>query len=183
MKFNNLKINGAYLIEPEPISDERGFFVRTFCQNEFGKIFPNFIVKQINQTLTKKMGTIRGMHYQNPPFAETKVVRCLQGSVFDVIVDLRKDSPTFLNWHGEILSGDNMKALFIPKGCAHGFQTMTDDVEMIYLHDEFYNKEFEAALRYDEPMVGIQWKGAPTELSERDKTHKYLDNKFEGISI
>lgn len=183
MKFTALEILGLYLIELEPFRDERGCFVRHFCENEFSKIDKDFKIVQINHSRTKNNGTIRGMHLQHPPYSETKVVRCIRGSIFDVAVDIRKDSPTFLKWHGEILSSDNMKMLYIPKGFAHGFQALEDDIEVLYLCDEFYNKEHENGIRYNDERINIEWKINNVFVSEKDKNHKLLDNTFIGIDI
>ena len=124
--------------------------------------------------MTKQKGTIRGMHFQNPPHAEMKIVRCVKGSIFDVAVDLRKDSPTLLRWHGEILSADNMKALVIPEGCAHGFQSLEDDVELVYISTSPYCKEAEGGIRFDDPKVQIQWPLPVTVISEKDRYLKYI---------
>jgi len=174
MNIEQTKITGVVVIHSEPFKDERGFFNRIFCQKELEAIRPNIVIAQINHSMSKNKGTIRGMHFQNPPHAEMKIVRCISGSIFDVAVDLRKDSPTFLQWHGEILSAENMKALVIPEGCAHGFQSLEDDIEIIYISSSPYCKEAEGGIRYDEPKIGIQWPLPVTIISEKDKNLKNL---------
>ena len=174
MKFIETPIAGAYYIELEPFPDERGLFVRTFCQEEFSKIGFHKQIVQINHSLTRRKGTIRGMHYQLPPASETKIIRCVQGMVFDVMVDIRAGSPTFKHWYGVELSKENMRMVYIPEGFAHGFQTLTDNVELIYHHSAFYNPTHERGLRYDDPALMISWPLKITGVSERDKKHPLL---------
>jgi len=162
------------VISSEPFRDERGFFNRIFCQKELEVIKSGIVIVQINHSMTKQKGSIRGMHFQNPPYAEMKIVRCTKGSIFDVAVDLRKDSPTFLQWHGEVLSAENMKALVIPEGCAHGFQSLENDIEMVYMSTSPYCKEADDGIRFDDPKIGIQWPLSVTIVSEKDKSWKYL---------
>jgi len=174
MKLEQTKISKVFTIHSEPFKDDRGFFNRIFCQKELEAIRPGIIIAQINHSMTKTKGTIRGMHFQYPPHAEMKIVRCTKGSIFDVAVDLRKDSPTFLQWHGEVLSAENMKALVIPEGCAHGFQSLEDDIEMVYMSTSPYCAEAEGGIRFDEPKVGIKWPLPVTVLSEKDGNLKKL---------
>jgi dTDP-4-dehydrorhamnose 3,5-epimerase len=174
MKIEQTKITGVAVIHSEPFKDERGFFNRIFCQKELEIIRPDIVIAQVNHSMTKQKGSIRGMHFQNPPYAEMKIVHCIKGSIFDIAVDLRKDSPTFLQWHGEVLSAKNMKALVIPEGCAHGFQSLEDDIEMIYMSTSPYCKEAERGIPYNESKVGIQWPVPVTVLSEKDKNWKDL---------
>lgn len=174
MKVQSTLISMVKVILPEPFVDNRGFFNRIFCQKELEVIRPGITIAQINHSLTKIKGTIRGMHFQYPPYAEMKIARCVKGSVFDVAVDLREDSPTFLQWHGEILSAENMKALVIPEGCAHGVQSLEDDTEMIYMSTASYCKEAENGICYDEPKVGIQWPLPVTIVSDKDKAWENL---------
>lgn len=183
MIIENTSLKDLKIITSEPFYDERGYFGRVFCQKELAEIKENIIIEQINHSLTKQKGTIRGMHFQYPPHAEMKIIRCTKGSIFDVAVDLRKNSPTFLKWHGEILSAENMKSIVIPEGFAHGFQTLEDDCEMVYLHTKAYCKEAEGALRFDEPLLNISWPLSLTAISERDLSHNYVDEKFEGIMV
>ncbi len=157
--------------------------MRSFCKNELHDINNENEIVQINHSFTKLKGSVRGMHYQLPPHSEVKIVRCLKGSVLDVIVDLRKGSPTFLKHHGELLSQDNIKMMYIPEGFAHGFQTLEEDCELLYLHSEFYTPSSESAIRYDDPLVGIEWPLPVSDISERDKNHALLSNDFSGIEI
>ena len=168
MKLEQTKITGVVVIHSEPFEDERGFFNRIFCQKELGVIRPDIKIAQINHSMTKTKGTIRGMHFQHSPHAEMKIVRCVKGSIFDVSVDLRRDSPTFLQWHGEILSAENMKALVVPEGCAHGFQSLEDDIEMVYLSTAPYCKEAEGGIRFDDPKINVKWQLPVTVISEKD---------------
>jgi dTDP-4-dehydrorhamnose 3,5-epimerase len=181
MIIEDTKIDGVKIILPEPFHDNRGFFNRIFCRKELEVVRPDMIVAQVNHSMTKVKGTIRGMHFQYPPYAEMKIVRCIRGSILDVAVDLRKKSPTFLQWYGEILSAENMKALVVPEGCAHGFQSLEDDIEMVYLSTAFYCKEFENTIRYDEPKVNIKWPYPAVNVSEKDMSCFFITDDFEGI--
>ena len=183
MKFIKTKLKGLFVIEPEPFEDNRGNFYRFYCENELKKIGHSKPIVQMNQSLTKKKGTIRGMHFQYPPKAEKKLVKCLAGSVFDVAIDLRKNSHTFLHWHSEILSAENMKVMYLPEGFAHGFQTLEDNCEILYLLSEFYSRELEGGIRFNDPKVNIKWPLELTEISKRDMEHKLIDNNFEGILV
>ena len=174
MKIEQTEINDVIVIHSELFKDDRGFFNRIFCQKELEAIRPNIIIVQINHSITKTKSTIRGMHFQYPPHSEMKIVRCVKGSIFDVAVDLRKDSSTLLQWHGEILSAENMKALVIPEGCAHGFQSLEDDIEMIYMSTSPYCSEAEDGVRFNDPKVGIQWPLTVSLVSEKDKNFKSL---------
>ena len=183
MKIEQTKISGVTVIHSEPFIDERGFFNRIFCQKELEVIRPGIVIAQINHSMTKKKGAIRGMHFQYPPHAEMKIVRCITGSIFDVAVDLRQDSLTFLHWHGEVLSAENMKALVIPEGCAHGFQSLENNIEMIYIHTQFYSKHSEGTIRYDEPKIAIQWPLTHTMISEKDMAYPFLQHSYKGIAL
>jgi dTDP-4-dehydrorhamnose 3,5-epimerase len=183
MKIEQTKIAHVVTINSEPFKDERGFLNRIFCQKELDTVRPGIVIAQINHTMTKTKGTIRGMHFQLPPHAELKIARCIKGRIFDVAVDLRKDSPTFLQWHGEILSAENMKALVIPEGCAHGFQSLEDDIEMLYFHTQIYLKQSEGAILYNEPRVNIQWPLDHATLSEKDMSYPALLNSYKGIVV
>jgi dTDP-4-dehydrorhamnose 3,5-epimerase len=183
MKFIETPIAGAYYIELEPFLDERGLFARTFCQRELAQIgFHNQIV-QINHSITRQKGTIRGMHYQLPPVSETKIIRCVQGKVFDVMVDIRAGSATFKQWCGVELSKDNMRMVYIPEGFAHGFQTLTDNAELIYHHSAFYNQELERGLRFNDVALSIRWPLPIGPISPKDQSHPLIDNTFNGIEI
>jgi dTDP-4-dehydrorhamnose 3,5-epimerase len=181
MIFNETPLKGSYVINLEPFRDDRGWFARTFCKEEFQQIGHQKEWLQLNHSYTKEKGLIRGLHYQLPPFSEIKLVRCIAGKVYDVIVDIRKNSSTFLQWFGAELSAENKKMIYIPEGFAHGFQTLTDDCELIYHHTAMYKPGSEGGLKYDDRRLGIQWPFTTRALSERDKAHKYLDKEFKGI--
>ncbi|HUY13370.1 MAG TPA: dTDP-4-dehydrorhamnose 3,5-epimerase [Terriglobia bacterium] len=166
------KLQGAYIIELEKIEDERGFFARTFCQREFEAHGLNHRVAQCSTSFNKKKGTLRGMHYQVAPHQETKLVRCTAGAIYDVAVDLRPDSPAFKQWVAVELTEDNRKALYIPAGCAHGFQALVDNTEVHYQISEFYHPEAATGIRWDDPAFGVQWPlREGTILSERDRSY------------
>ena len=176
-------LRGLKLIQRKPLADSRGYLERFFCANELQAIMSDRAIAQINRTLTLRSGTVRGMHFQYPPHAEIKLVSCLRGEVFDVAVDLRRNSPTFLRWHAEILSADNHKTLFIPEGFAHGVQMLTDDCEMLYFHSVVYQPTAEGALNAKDPRLGIQWPRPITEQSPRDMGHPMLTSDFTGVVL
>lgn len=181
MQFNETPLKGAYTIELEKRGDDRGFFARLFCEKEFSAVGLETHFVQINNSLSAKSGTLRGMHFQLPPAAEVKVVRCIKGSLFDVIVDLRPDSPTFKQWFGAELSAENRRMMYVPRGFAHGFITLADDTEAFYLVSAFYAPEQERGLRFNDPAIDIEWPMAPTEVSEKDKNWPDLDPAFHGF--
>jgi dTDP-4-dehydrorhamnose 3,5-epimerase len=181
--FVKALLPGAYIIEREPVLDERGLFGRTFCKKEFSTIGFHKPIVQINHSLTRQKGTIRGMHYQRQPACETKIILCLQGKVFDVMVDLRTGSQTFMQWHSEGLSKENMRMVYIPEGFAHGFQTLTDNVELLYYHSAFYSPEHEHGLRFDDPALAIKWPLPLGGISPKDLSYPLIDNNFKGIEI
>jgi dTDP-4-dehydrorhamnose 3,5-epimerase len=183
MIFTETSLKNSFIIDIKPFEDDRGWFVRTFCKNEFSKINHTKDWVQLNHSFTTKKGTIRGMHYQLPPFSEIKLVRCVAGVVFDVIIDIRKNSPTFLQWVGVELSAENRKMIYIPEGFAHGFQTLTDNCELIYHHSEFYRPNTESGLIYNDGALEIKWKLPLTEISDRDKNHNFINSNFEGLEI
>lgn len=170
------------LVERQLHEDNRGFLSRLYCMEEFKDMGIFSPISQINQTLTRHKGTVRGMHYQLPPHTETKVVSCLHGKIYDVAVDLRKNSPTFLKWHGEILSAANLRSMIIPEGFAHGFQTLTDDCMLIYFHTAAHEPKSEAAVNACEPHLNIKWPIAITEMSDRDCNHPWLSPDFPGVT-
>lgn len=180
-QIKNLKLNGLKKIKRLNLGDQRGFLSRIFCSEELRRAGWTKPVAQINFTYTKKLGTVRGMHFQYHPHAEMKLVSCLRGKVFDVALDLRKNSPTFLQWQSVILSSDNCDALLIPEGFAHGFQTLTADVEMLYLHSVAYAPKAEAGLNALDPRLGIEWPIQIEELYGRDASHALLADAFKGI--
>lgn len=181
MIFTETKLKGSYLIDISPFSDERGWFARYYCSNEFEKIghIKNWV--QMNHSFSYKKGTLRGMHYQVAPYSEIKMVRCVAGVVFDVIIDLRKGSPTFLQWFGAELSAENKRIMYIPEGFAHGFQCLSGDCELLYHHSEFYYPDAEAGIRYDDKMINIEWPLPVSVISERDSNHTILGEDFKGI--
>jgi dTDP-4-dehydrorhamnose 3,5-epimerase len=181
MNFTPTPLKGSYIVDVNPFSDERGWFARFYCKNEFREIGHEKEWVQLNHSVSYHKGTTRGMHFQKPPFSEIKMVKCIAGKVFDVIIDLRKDSASFLDWFGTELSAENKRMLYIPEGFAHGFQCLTDHCELIYLHSEFYSPEAEAGVRFDDPKIKIEWPLPVTNLSSRDAGHAYLDNNFKGI--
>jgi len=183
MKFHQTFLKGAYVIEPEPFEDHRGKFSRIFCQEDLKQIGHCKEIVQINHSLTKQKGAIRGMHFQKPPKAEIKIVKCIRGSVFDVIIDLRKNSPTIFKWYGEILSSENMKMMYVPGGFAHGFQALENNCELLYFHTEFYSPEHEGGVRYNDPLINILWKSEPIDISMKDQNYPLLSNQFEGVII
>lgn len=181
MIFTPAPLKDAFTIDTEPFQDERGLFARTFCKNEFQQIEHKGEFVQFNHSHTNLSGTIRGMHYQLPPFSEIKLIRCIKGEVFDVIIDIRKGSPTFLQYFSVTLSEENMKMIYIPEGFAHGFQTLRDHSELIYHHTNFYTPGMEGGIRYDDPAININWPEELTTISEKDKNMPYLSNDFQGI--
>lgn len=169
MKFTKTKLEGVYIIEPEVKIDKRGYFIRVFCKDEFLKAGLNFEIVQINRSLSNKKGTIRGMHFQKEPKAENKVVQCLKGEIYDVVVDIRKNSSTFGQWVSEILSEENKKMMYVPKGCAHGFQTLKNNCVVEYFMSEFYSPEHYFGVRWNDPFFNIHWLiKNPTVISEQD---------------
>jgi dTDP-4-dehydrorhamnose 3,5-epimerase len=183
LDFIETPLQGLYQINHKLITDQRGFFNRLFCAQEFKEAGLTRPIAQINHTLTKKKGAIRGMHFQYPPWTETKIVTCIHGEVFDVAVDMREKSPTYLQWHAEILSEKNHKSFYIPDGFAHGFQTLTDNCQLLYFHSEFFEPEAEGGVNAMDSKLAIQWPQQVTEISERDKNHPMLGEMFEGINI
>ncbi|EIJ43123.1 dTDP-4-dehydrorhamnose 3,5-epimerase [Beggiatoa alba B18LD] len=169
MKFTQTTLAGAYLIEPELRIDERGFFARAWCEQEFTAQGLNPRLVQCNISFNHKKGTLRGMHYQAKPHEEVKVVRCTAGAIYDVIIDIRPDSPTFKSWFAVELTANNHKMLYIPEGFAHGFQTLVDNTEVFYQMSAFYHAESARGIRWDSPLVGIQWLIENPIISERDR--------------
>lgn len=182
MRFTETILKGSYLIVPDLFEDHRGFFSRWFCSTEFRELGLTTEFVQCNHSGTAGKGSIRGMHFQLPPHAEVKLVKCVAGKIFDVIIDLRKGSPTFLKWFGTELSTENKTMLYIPKGFAHGFQTLSEDAEIIYMVSSTYKKEAESGVRYNDPMIGIEWPLPLLKISEKDQHIPMLDSQsFKGI--
>jgi dTDP-4-dehydrorhamnose 3,5-epimerase len=179
--INTLNLQGLKLIIRQGIGDERGFLFRIFCAEELAQAGWMKPIAQINHTYTQKKGTVRGMHFQHPPHSEMKLVTCLRGAIFDVAIDLRQGSPTFLSWHAERISAERAQALLIPEGFAHGFQALSDDVELLYCHSAPYASASDDGLNPLDPMLAIAWPEAITELSTRDRSHPMLPLSFEGL--
>jgi dTDP-4-dehydrorhamnose 3,5-epimerase len=175
MIFVETTLKGAYVTHLDRVEDERGFFARSFCQKEFLARGLKVDVAQSNISFNNRKGTLRGMHFQLPPKAEAKLVRCTRGAIYDVIVDLRPDSPSFCQWVAVELTADNFAALYIPEGLAHGFQTLQDNSEVFYLMFEFYAPEYASGVRWDDPVFGIQWPLANPILSERDRSYPLFE--------
>ncbi|CAD6540210.1 dTDP-4-dehydrorhamnose 3,5-epimerase family protein [Paraburkholderia metrosideri] len=181
MKTLSTHIEGVIVAETTPVADRRGAFTRLFCQKELAAVLGTRQIVQINQSRTTQLGAVRGLHFQHAPHAEMKLVRCIRGKVWDVVVDLRAGSPTFLQWHAEVLSADNTRMMAIPEGCAHGFQVLETDSELLYLHTAFYTPTAEGGLRHDDPRVGISWLIPVTDMSERDRAHPLITEDFPGL--
>ena len=181
MIFTPTSLSGSFLIDLEPYSDDRGWFARFYCEKEFERIGHTKKWVQLNHSATYNKASLRGMHYQLPPYREIKMVRCIAGAVYDVIIDIRKGSATFLQWFGAELSAANKRMLYIPEGFAHGFQCLTDNCELIYHHTEFYTPNAEGGIRFDDPAVNINWPLPAGILSARDAGHPYLTDDFKGI--
>ncbi len=181
--FSSTPLAGVWQLHRKPITDTRGFFSRFYCADEFTAAGFKLPLVQINHSHSKQRGTLRGMHFQHPPHAETKVVTCIVGRIFDVAVDLRRDSATFLQWIGAELSAENQQSLIVPPGFAHGFQTLSDDAEIIYLVTAAYSANAESGINPWDPAVNIQWPEAVSEISVRDAERAYLDtHSFLGLS-
>ena len=171
MIFTETKLKGAFTIEPERLEDDRGFFARMWCQQEFEAHGLDPRLVQCNISFNKRRGTLRGMHYQVAPHEEAKLVRCTMGTVYDVIIDLRSDSPTFKQWVAVELTADNRRMLYIPEGFAHGFQTLEDNTEVFYQMSEFYHPECARGVRWDDPSFGIVWPIVPQCISQQDMSY------------
>ncbi len=184
MRFTETPLKGAFVIEPEPRSDPRGFFARLFCEQEFQEHGLDFQLRQANDSLSRTRYTLRGLHYQLAPKQETKLVRCVTGAVWDVAVDLRPNSATFGHHYAVELTAQNRKMMYVPKGFAHGFLTLSQEAEVIYLVDEFYAPELERGIRWNDPRFSIPWPHTPQVLSQRDQDHPDFDEAFHlGLSV
>ena len=180
-KIYPTKITGLVSIERKPISDSRGYLERLFCQESLWELLQGKSISQINHTTTHREGTVRGLHFQYPPNSESKVITCLRGRVWDVAVDLRRGSETFLQYQALLLTEDNFRSYIIPEGFAHGFQTCSPNCEMLYLHTSEYAPEFEGAVNALDPRLAVEWPELITERSEKDVKHPNLPNDFKGI--
>jgi len=183
MIFHQTPLSGVVLVERQKRGDSRGFLSRLFCAEELAPVGWEKPIRQINHTYTARHGVVRGMHFQLPPHAEMKLVSCLRGEIWDVAVDIRTGSPTFLRWHGETLSADNGRALMIPEGFAHGFQALTNNVDLLYCHSAAYAPEAESGLDPRDARLAISWPLPIAELSARDAGHPPIKDDFKGVSL
>lgn len=178
-----LPLNGLFSVQHKVHEDERGRFARLFCQASLAACGQSLHIRQINHSRTAQRGSVRGLHFQYPPQAETKLITCLRGAVWDVAVDLRRGSPTFLRWHAERLEAGDGRSLLLPPGFAHGFQALSDDAELLYLHSADYSPEHEGALSVNDPCLAIAWPLPVVNLSARDAAHPLLDQSFQGVEL
>ena len=169
MLFTETAVVGAMVIDPDPHQDNRGRFMRVWCAREFAEHGIDFVPVQANMGFSIRRGTIRGLHFQETPAPEAKLVRCTRGAMFDIVLDLRLESPSYGKWYGVELSAENARMLYVPERCAHGYQTLDDQTEMCYMASEFYTPSAARGLRFDDPAFGIQWPLAPTVISEQDR--------------
>jgi dTDP-4-dehydrorhamnose 3,5-epimerase len=176
-------LSGLKLIQRMPIRDDRGYLERMFCAEELQSLIPGKGIVQINRSVTARRGAVRGMHFQNPPYAETKIVSCLRGEVFDVAVDLRRNSLTFLGWHAEVLSAGNHRTLVIPDGFAHGFQTLAENCELLYFHTAAWRPDAEGGLSPHDSRLDIRWPEAVAELSPKDAAYPFIGEDFAGLIV
>lgn len=183
MIFNPTSLTGAYTIDLEKRGDERGFFARMFCEREFGQAGLETHFVQINNSLSAKRGTLRGLHYQLPPASEVKLVRCVRGALWDVILDVRAGSLTFGYWYGTELSAENRRMMYVPRGFAHGFVTLTDNAEALYCVSANYSPESERGIRFDDPIHRISWPIDPVEISEKDRNWPDMNADFHGFEV
>ncbi|THB65941.1 MAG: dTDP-4-keto-6-deoxy-D-glucose epimerase [Desulfovibrio sp.] len=181
MKIHALPLAGVFLVETAPFKDSRGEFCRLYCRRELAAVGVDTSIAQVNRSLTRSRGAVRGMHFQHAPMAEIKIVHCVRGRVFDVAIDLREGSPTFLQWRAEELSSEAGTAMVIPEGCAHGFQVLEPNSELLYLHTAPYSPEHEGGVRCTDPRVGIDWPLPPRDLSRRDQSLPMLAADFQGL--
>lgn len=181
--IDETRLSGVFLLQRKPREDERGWLERMYCATDLAEVLGTRAIVQANRTLTLKKATVRGMHFQVQPSAEAKIVSCLRGTIFDVAVDVRRDSPSLLQWHGEVLSAQNRRSLFIPEGCAHGFQAIEHDCEVLYFTTAAYDPSAERGIHPLDARVGIAWPLAAEHLSERDASRQPLEAEFDGITI
>lgn len=183
VNIRKTSIQGVVVVETSTHTDERGNFARLFCARVLNSILDGRQIVQINHSRTAEAGAIRGMHFQRPPNAEMKLVRCIRGKIWDVSVDLRRDSRTFLKSHAEELTPENARMVIVPEGCAHGFQALESDSELLYLHTEFYTPDAEDGVRHDDPKLAIAWPLPVTNTSLRDSAHSHIDPEFRGLNV
>lgn len=182
MFFTETSIKGAYLIDIRKIEDERGFFGRSFCSREFEKRGLKTAMVQTNISSTKHKGTLRGLHMQVAPHEEAKLVRCTKGAIYDVLVDLREDSPTYKQWYGIELTAENFRMLYLPEGCAHGYLTLVDDTDVMYQVSQYYAPDAERGFLWNDPAFAVEWPLQPEVISEKDKSHSLFDKRALQIS-
>ena len=182
MKLQPTPLPGLQLVETEPVADARGRFERLFCEQRWAPLRDSLCFVQVNLSTTAKAGTVRGMHYQKAPAAEAKLIRCVRGHVYDVAVDLRAGSPTFLRWHATELRADEPREIFIPEGFAHGFQALEDDVQLLYFHTAPWTPTCEGGIRHDDPRVAIDWPLPVQAVSDKDRAYALLDDAFAGLT-
>jgi dTDP-4-dehydrorhamnose 3,5-epimerase len=183
MEIISTPISGLSIVKTNPVRDQRGAFYRAFCNDDLEPLLQGRIIRQANVSRTQAIGAIRGMHFQHSPHAEMKLIRCLSGRVWDVALDLRAGSPTFLQWYGAEISSENAHMMVIPEGCAHGFQVLEPDSELLYLHTASYEPSAEGGVLYNDPSVNIEWKIPPTDMSKRDTSHLLLSSSFKGLVL
>lgn len=183
MKIHSTSISDLFVLETQKFEDDRGAFTRLFCDNQLKPIVGNRTIVQINHSITEKVGSLRGLHFQYMPYTEMKLVRCLKGKVWDVAVDLRSNSNTYKRWYAQELSPKNGFMMIIPEGFAHGFQVLESGSELLYFHTGFYNSKSEGGIRYDDPELGIDWPLPIADISVRDSNHPYIDSHFSGIRL
>ena len=183
LTINKKEIQGVFEIETDVFRDHRGVFARWFCADELKDILKGESIVNVNYSKTVKKGSIRGMHFQYPPDTETKIVRCIRGRILDVVVDVRKGSPTFLQHVAVELSEEKMNMIYIPKGFAHGFQSLEDDSEIMYLVTQFYAPQSESGLNANDPRLGIEWPLEVTDMSDKDRNRPFIDDGFEGVDL
>jgi len=181
LQINRTPFEGLYVIDTLAFIDHRGAFARWFCEYELAEVIGNRHIKNVNFSRTVKKGSVRGMHFQRPPKSEMKLIRCINGRILDVVVDIRSDSPTYLEHFSVELSADNMKMIVVPEGFAHGFQSLEDNSEIMYLVTEFYSPECEGGLRYNDPELKINWPLDVADISDKDASHKLIDGTFKGL--
>jgi dTDP-4-dehydrorhamnose 3,5-epimerase len=181
LKTHLTPLPGLFEIRTARVGDARGHFSRLFCEAEFASIRPQLHFSQVNWSVTRTQGSVRGMHYQTRPAAEAKLIRCVRGRAFDVAVDVRVESPTFLQWHAIELAEDNDLAVFIPEGFAHGFQALTNDVHLLYLHTAPWTPTCEAGLRHDDPKLAVDWPLPVSLISDKDRSYPLIDENFIGV--
>ncbi len=183
MKIRPTELDNVFVVDADKFIDRRGVFTRCYCEKELSALIGNRRIVQVNLSRTLALGAVRGLHFQHPPYSELKLVRCIKGRVWDVAVDLRASSHTFLRWQAVELSSEDANMIVIPEGYAHGFQTLEADSELMYLHTAFYEPTAEGGILYNDPSINIQWPVAVTEISDRDRQHPCIGRDFQGIRL